>query len=93
MPGLAVEPDSVTLAYIGETAVFTVEVTGYKWNAKARWESADTEVFTVDSAGEVTARGNGRAVLVARPGNIPKATAVVRVEQQVASPASGSSRR
>ena len=52
---LVVEPDSAALAYIGERMVFEAVVTGYEGNAKVWWKSADTAVFTVDSAGGATA--------------------------------------
>ena len=84
LPVLVVEPDSAALAYIGERVVFEAAVTGYEGNAKVRWESADTAVFTVGPAGVVTARGNGRVRLVANLGRMASATAMVRVEQQAA---------
>ena len=76
LPVLVVEPDSAALAYIGERVVFEAAVTGYEGNAKVRWESADTAVFTVDSAGVVTARGNGRVRLVANLGRMEPGEAV-----------------
>ena len=55
-PTLQIVPDSVTLTYIGDQFAFTV-----RGGEAVRWNSLDLAVFTVDTDGTVTARGNGTA--------------------------------
>ncbi|WP_420615842.1 leucine-rich repeat protein [Candidatus Palauibacter sp.] len=55
-PSLEIVPDSVTLTHIGDRFAFTV-----RGGEAVRWNSLDLAVFTVDTDGTVTARGNGTA--------------------------------
>ena len=55
-PALEIVPDSVTLTHIGDQFAFTV-----RGGEAVRWNSLDLAVFTVDTDGTVTARGNGTA--------------------------------
>ncbi len=54
-------PDSVTLTHLGQRFAFSVQVGGGVDADQVRWSSLDGAVFTVDSNGTVTARGNGVA--------------------------------
>ncbi len=82
---LRIVPDSVLLTHIGQRARFSAEVTGRPgaMAGSVVWTSTDTTVFTVDGQGEVTARGNGRATVVAGLESDLADVGVVRVEQQV----------
>ncbi len=80
-------PDSVRLTHIGERARFQVRLgrdPELRSGGVVKWSSTDTAVFTVDADGEVTARGNGLAELVAelKPHVLDRAP--VRVEQRAA---------
>ena len=80
-------PDSVHLAHLGERTQFRVRVgrdSELRSGRVVQWSSTDTTVFTVDGNGEVTARGNGEADLVAEltPGVDDMAS--VRVSQEAA---------
>ena len=80
-------PDSVRLAHIGERARFQVRVgrdPELRSGGVVKWISTDTAVFTVDADGEVTARGNGLAELVAELQPHVLDRAPVRVEQRAA---------
>ncbi len=57
---LEIVPDSGTLTHLGQMFAFSVQGGG-----TVRWSSLDGAVFTVDSDGTVTARGNGVARLQA----------------------------
>ncbi len=77
-PSLEIVPDSVTLTHIGQQFAFTV-----RGGSGVRWRSRDATVFTVETDGTVTARGNGMAQLQAWT---PVTSDVARVEvRQVAS--------
>ncbi len=71
-PSLEIVPDSVTLTYIGQQFAFTV-----RGGSGVRWRSRDATVFTVETDGTVTARGNGMAQLQAWT---PVMSDVARVE-------------
>ena len=58
---LEVVPDSVTLTHLGQQFAFSVRGGGGEETGQVRWSSLDGAVFTVDSDGTVTARGNGVA--------------------------------
>ncbi len=78
-------PDSARLTYIGERARFQVRLgrdPELLSGSVVRWSSTDTSVFTVDGDGEVTARGNGLAELVAEYRPHIRDSAPVRVEQE-----------
>ncbi|MCY4505875.1 MAG: hypothetical protein OXG35_02760, partial [Acidobacteria bacterium] len=79
-------PDSVRFTYIGERVRAQVRVQRAAELAGGRevgWSSTDTAVFTVDAEGEVTARANGAAALVAELAGL-RDTARVRVRQEAA---------
>ena len=78
-----VTPNTVELTALGETARLTAEVRdqiGRVMTATVLWSSADTLVVTVDSAGLVTAAGEGGTTVVARSGEA-SGEAVVTVMQ------------
>ena len=93
---VAVEPDSVTFSALGATVQVAAEVRdqiGRKMNGVAvSWLSGDTTVAAVDSAGLVTALGNGATMIAATAGEVSD-TAFVTVMQLagsvVVSPATG----
>lgn len=63
--GVTVAPQSIQFTAIGETRNLSARI--FPSNATDRavtWESTDTTVATVDTAGRVTARAAGFAVLV-----------------------------
>ena len=79
-------PDSVRFTYIGERVRAQVRVqraAELAGGREVRWSSTDTAVFTVDAEGEVTARANGAAALVAELAGL-RDTARVRVRQEAA---------
>ena len=85
---LTIVPDSAALTYIGERIAFSARITGdagAAGGAGVTWRSTDTTVFTVDAPGEVTARGNGTANLLAELGKAAD-IAPVRVEQAASVP-------
>ena len=82
---IAISPESVSLASIGETATFTARITdqfGATFNGTVTWTSEDTDVFTVNAAGQVTAAGNGTGAVRASFQQL-SATAQVTVRQEV----------
>ena len=85
---ITVAPDSVALAALGDTVRLAAEVFDQAGRplpgAAVAWTSADTLVATVDSAGLVTAVGNGTATVTAAADSA-SGTAAVSVEQTVAS--------
>ncbi len=79
---ISVTPESVTLTSAGETAQFTASVTdqfGDPFPADVTWSSSDTEVFTVNAAGLVTAVADGSGTVTAAVGDL-SATASVTVD-------------
>ena len=82
-----VAPDSVAFAAIGDTARIAAEALDANGHgvggATVEWSSGDTVVAVVDSAGLVTAVGNGTATVTAGSGGVV-GEAVVTVEQVVA---------
>ena len=85
---VAVTPDSVGLAALGDTVRLAAEVRDQLGRVMEResaaWASGDTLVATVDSTGLVTAVGNGAATVTAGAGGM-SGTARVTVMQTVAS--------
>ena len=81
---VVVEPAEATLTAVGDTvrlAARSFDANGREVaDARFSWESNDAAVATVDSAGLVTATGNGTATITARAGGA-SATAVVMVRQ------------
>ncbi len=77
-------PDSVTLTHLGQRFAFSVQVGGGVDAGQVRWSSLDGAVFTVDSDGTVTARGNGAAQVRAWTREA-SGQALVRVRQVAAS--------
>lgn len=80
---IAISPESAMLSSLGETAAFTAAVTdanGAEAPGTPTWSSNDTDVFTVDADGRVTAVANGTAVLTASLANLSEQAQVV-VEQ------------
>ena len=79
-------PDSLRFTYLGERVRAQVRVQRVPelvGGREVRWSSTDTAVFTVDVEGEVTARANGEAALVAEVMGL-RDTARVRVRQEAA---------
>lgn len=79
-------PDSVVLHSVGDTLRFNAAAFDQFNNATGAtptWSSLDTVVATVDAAGKVTARANGRARIVASVN--PSDTVIVIVQQTVSS--------
>ena len=85
---VAVTPDTVALAALGQTAQLAAEVrdqVGRVMEGQAvTWTSGDTLVATVDSVGMVTAVGLGVATVNARAGEV-SGEAVVQVMQAAGS--------
>ena len=79
---IALDPASVSLSYLGETATVAVTVTdqrGQTFQAVVEWSSSAPEVFTVNSGGVVTAVSNGSGTLTAAvPGLAAQATVTVQ---------------
>jgi photosystem II stability/assembly factor-like uncharacterized protein len=70
LSALTVSPDADTLE-VGATATFVATATdtaGHPYTGGLHWNSSDTGVFTVTSAGVVTARGEGLATLTVSGG-------------------------
>lgn len=79
-------PDSLRFTYLGERVRAQVRVQrapALLGGREVMWSSTDTAVFTVDAEGEVTARANGEAALVAGLMGL-RDTARVRVRQEAA---------
>ncbi|WP_420448359.1 Ig-like domain-containing protein [Candidatus Palauibacter sp.] len=85
---VAVTPDTVALAALGQTAQFTAEVRDQAGRAMegvpVAWSSGDTTVAAVDSAGLVTAVGAGETTITATSGEV-SGEAVVTVMQSAGS--------
>ena len=83
---IAVAPDTVAFAALGDTARLMAEVRDQVGRPMAdqavAWASGDTLVATVDSAGLVTATGNGTTAITAASGSAAGA-AIVTVMQVV----------
>ena len=83
---IAVAPDTVAFAALGDTARLMAEVRDQVDRPMAdqavAWASGDTLVATVDSAGLVTATGNGTTAITAAAGSAA-GTAIVTVMQVV----------
>lgn len=81
---LAINPASVSLSYLGETATVSATVTdqrGQPFSAVVKWSSSAPAVFTVDTArGVVTAVSNGTGTLTASAAGL-SAQAAVTVQQ------------
>jgi uncharacterized protein YjdB len=77
---LEIEPDSVELLSLGATEQLTAEATDRRGNAApatfVTWTSSDTNVAVVDSAGEVTARGAGEALVYGASDGLSDSTVV-----------------
>ncbi len=84
---IAVAPDTVAFAALGDTARLMAEVRDQVGRPMAdqavAWASGDTLVAMVDSAGLVTATGNGATAITAAAGSAASGTAAVIVAQQV----------
>ena len=84
---LAVTPDSVKLAALGDTVRLVAQVLDESGRvipgAEVGWSSANATVATVDAAGLVTAIGNGAATVMATSG-AATGSAAVTVAQVVA---------
>lgn len=81
---IALVPDSLRFTYLGERVRAQVRVQRVPellGGREVEWSSTDTAVFTVDAEGEVTARANGEAALVAGMTGL-RDTARVRVRQE-----------
>ena len=85
---VAVTPDTVALAALGDTLRLAAEVRDQLGRVMERepvaWASGDTLVATVDSAGLVTAAGNGTATITAMARDAA-GTALVSVMQSAGS--------
>ena len=83
---VSVAPDTAVLTALGQTAQLAAEVRDQIGRVMAgfpvSWSSADTTVAAVDSAGLVTAAGNGAATITASAGSA-SGTATVTVAQEV----------
>ena len=80
---IAVAPDSARLTSLGDTVAFAATITdalGSEVPGTALWSSSDTNVFTVDAQGVVTAVGNGTETLTASFDSLSSGMPVV-VEQ------------
>ena len=79
---IVLDPASVSLSYLGETATVAVTVTdqrGQTFQAVVEWSSSAPEVFTVNTSGVVTAVSNGSGTLTAAvPGLAAQATVTVQ---------------
>ena len=77
---IAVTPDTVALTALGQTAQLSAEVRDQigrvMEDVRVAWSSADTSVAAVDSAGLVTAVGNGAATINAASGGAAGAAVV-----------------
>lgn len=86
---VVVSPAEATLAALGDTLRLVAEALDANGNAVAdaqfSWESGDAAVATVDSAGLVTAVGNGTATITASAGSVSGA-AEITVAVSQASP-------
>ena len=83
---IALVPDSLRFTYLGERVraqVRVQRVLDLVGGTEVTWSSTDTTIFTVDLEGEVTARANGEAALVAEVMGL-RDTARVRVRQEAA---------
>ena len=84
---VAVMPESVMFAALGDTAGLTAEARDANGNAIAgavvTWASGDEEVAMVDAAGLVTATGNGTAMITATSGG-QSGSGTVTVRQEAA---------
>ncbi len=79
-------PDSLRFTYLGERVraqVRVQRVPDLVGGTEVNWSSTDAAVFTVDAEGELTARANGEAALVAEVKGL-RDTARVRVRQEAA---------
>ena len=85
---VTVTPSAATLAALGDTVRFTVEVRDQDGRAMpgaaVAWTSSDASVATVDDSGLAMAVGNGTATITAASG-AASGTATVTVEQSAAS--------
>ena len=85
---IAVTPDTVALAALGQTAQLSAEVRDQAGRAmegvQVAWSSADTTVAAVDSGGLVTAAGAGETTITATSGEA-SGEAAVSVMQSVGS--------
>ena len=83
---VAVTPDTLEFTALGDTLRLMAEVLDQRGRPikgePVAWDSGDTLVATVDSAGLVTAAGNGAATITAAAG-VALGTAVVTVMQSV----------
>lgn len=80
---MSVNPASVSLSYLGETATVAAVVTdqrGQPFAAVVTWSSSAPDVFTVNTAGVVTAVSNGSGTLTASAAGLT-ASAAVTVRQ------------
>lgn len=76
---VSISPASATLTFAGETVQFTADVTdqyGDAYDATVSWASSDTDVFTVNTTGLVTAVGDGTGMVTASVGNISDSASV-----------------
>ena len=83
---IAVTPDTLELTALGQTAQLSAEVRDQAGRVMegvaVSWSSNDTTIVAVDSAGSVTATGNGMATLSATAGSA-SGSAAVTVAQEV----------
>ena len=83
---VAVTPDTVAFSALGQTVQLTAEVRDQAGRVMAdvvvSWSSGDTTVVVVDSAGLVTAAGNGTATITAMAGSV-SGSATVTVAQEI----------
>ena len=83
---VTVNPGSLVLSALGETARFTAEVRDQNGRVMAgapvAWASSDASVATVDASGMATAAANGSATITATAGSV-SGTAAVTVTQVV----------
>ncbi len=83
---VSVTPDTVSLTALGQTAQLAAEVRDQIGrvmdDVQVSWSSAETAVAAVDSAGLVTAAGNGSVTMTATAGSA-SGSAVVTVAQVV----------
>ena len=81
---VAITPDTVELAALGDTVRLVAEVRDQLGrpveDEPVAWASGDTLVATVDSTGLVTAAGNGTATITATAGDASGAAAVTVVQ-------------
>ncbi len=81
LTGVTVAPTKVNLANVGDTYQLSAVKEPVNAAGSLNWESSNTGVATVDSAGMVTAKAQGTAIITVSCGD-KKATCTVTVDHQ-----------